>query len=347
MASSELLHRAIYLARTGGKPAARQMLDEVVRVEPYNTTAWLWLADTQATLTARARVLETCLVHNPSCQTAQIALTTLRAQTDYIQQANDEANRLSRAEPDQPVESAALQELDLAADDLVKTGRVRAVTWLYYVFSAFILVGVIALIITLIPRRAVGSLNQESIDLNLDPVQQDIPSAQATPFKYKDWFFTWSLLPRAQYELSGRVLVNQEYTSNVFDMRSRLCPMDLGLGWKGMGDPQVDEWITWWNQSDRTLHFSWETVPPYSNEYIYAHASNNHVIPATKNLETALKSLKRNDSVYMEGLLVDARTKILGMVFTVNTSMVRNDAGEGACETFYVTRLVVNGKEYR
>jgi hypothetical protein len=130
-------------------------------------------------------------------------------------------------------------------------------------------------------------------------------------------------------------------------MRSRLCPMDLGLGWKEMGDPQVDEWITWWNQSDRTLHFSWEIVPPYSYEYINAHISNNHVIPATRNLEAALKSLKHNDSVHLEGLLVDAHMKLLGMEFRVYTSLQRNDGGDGACETFYVTRLVVNGREYR
>jgi hypothetical protein len=49
----------------------------------------------------------------------------------------------------------------------------------------------------------------------------------------------------------------------------------------------------------------------------------------------------------MEGLLVDARTKVLGMEYRVNTSMRREDTGQGACETFYVMRLVVNGKEYR
>jgi hypothetical protein len=165
--------------------------------------------------------------------------------------------------------------------------------------------------------------------------------------KRGDWFYTWTILPRAQYQIAGRVLVNQEYATNIFDLRSRLCPMDIGVGWKELGNPQVDKWITWWNQSDRTLHFRWEAAPPYTYEYINSHISNNHVIPATKNLEVVLKTLKRNDIVRMDGLLVDARTKFLGMEYEVDTSMRRDDSGQGACETFYITRLIVNGKEYR
>jgi hypothetical protein len=347
MDPSDLLHRAILLARTGDKPAARQMLDEVVQAEPYNTTAWFWLADTQATYAERASVLEACLRFNPDSKPVRNALTALRTQLDREKQntsgtASPSSAALPRLENEQsPV------GLSLPADSLTNTRRMRTVSWLYYAFAAFLLVGIIALIVSLIPHRAVGTLTQEAIDLQIDPVQTDIPEAQATPLKRKDWFFTWTILPRAQYQISARVLVNQEYSSNIFDMRSRLCPLDIGLGWMELSDPAVDEQITWWNQSDRTLHFSWELAPPYSYEYINAHISNNHVIPATGNLAAALKSLKRNDLVQMEGLLVDARTKFLGMEYRVDTSMRREDTGQGACETFYVTRLVVNGKEYR
>ena len=353
MESSDLLHRAILLARTGDKPAARQMLDEVVQAEPYNTTAWFWLADTQETYAERATVLEACLRFNPDSKPVRKALAALRLQLDREKQnisgtgspswaANPSQAALPQSENDEgPVESS------LPVDALTNTRRVRTVSWLYYAFGAFLLVGILVLVVNLIPHRAVGILTQEAIDLQDDPVQTDIPEAEATPIKRKDWFFTWTILPRAQYQISARVLVNQEYSSNIFDMRSRLCPLDIGLAWMDLGDPIVDKQITWWNQSDRTLHFSWELAPPYSYEYINAHVSNNHVIPATGNLEAALKTLKRNDIVRMEGLLVDAHTKFLGMEYSVNTSMQREDTGQGACETFYVTRLVVNGKEYR
>jgi hypothetical protein len=347
MESSDLLHRAILLARTGDKPAARQMLDEAVQAEPYNTTAWFWLADTQETFAERASVLEACLRYNPDCKLVQNALATLRKQLDLERQSNPGTASPSWAAAPRPDDRESPLEPSLPVDSLSNTRRVRTVSWLYYAFGAFLLVGVILLIVNLIPHRAVGILTQESIDLDYDPVQTDIPESQATPIKRNDWFYTWTILPRAQYQISARVLVNQEYSSNIFDMRSRLCPLDIGLGWKELGDPDVDEQITWWNQSDRTLHFSWEIAPPYSYEYINAHISNNHVIPATGNLEAALKTLKRNDIVRMEGLLVDARTKVLGMEYRVNTSMQREDTGQGACETLYVMRLVVNGKEYR
>ena len=353
MESSDRLHRAIYLARTGDKPGARQMLDEVVQAEPYNTTAWFWLADTQETLAKRAGVLEACLRHNPDSQPVRNALAALRARLDRDSQNTRDsggpswAASLSRVDAPRPEGGEGSLEPALPEDGILVTRRVRTVSWLYYAFAAFLLVGAIVLIVNLIPRRAVGSLTQEVIDLGLDPAQTDIPESQATPIKRKDWFFTWTILPRAQYQISGRVLVNQEYSSNIFDMRARLCPLDIGLGWMELGDPLVDEQITWWNQSDRTLHFDWDIAPPYPYEYINAHVSNNHVIPATGNLEAALNTLKRNDLVLMEGLLVDASAKFLGVEYTVNTSMYREDTGQGACETFYVTRLVVNGKEYR
>jgi hypothetical protein len=347
MEPSDLLHRAILLARTGDKPAARQMLDEVVQAEPYNTTAWFWLADTQATYADRATVLEACLRLNPDSKPVRNALAALRSQLDREKQNTSGTASPSWAAVPRPDHEEGLVEPSLPADVLANARRVRTVSWLYYAFGAFLLVGIIALVVNLIPHRAVGILTQETIDLENDPVQTDIPESQATPIKRKDWFFTWTILPRAQYQISGRVLVNQEYSSNIFDMRSRLCPLDIGLGWMELGDPNVDKQITWWNQSDRTLHFSWELAPPYSYEYINAHISNNHVIPATGNLEAALKTLKRNDIVHMEGLLVDARTKFLGMEYSVSTSMRREDTGQGACETFYVSRLVVNGKEYR
>jgi hypothetical protein len=347
MESSDLLHRAILLARTGDKPAARQMLDEVVQAEPYNTTAWFWLADVQETYAERASVLEACLRFNSDSKPVRNALAALRSQLDREKQNTSGAASPSWAAVPQMVNGEGSSEPSLPVDVLSNTRRVRTVSWLYYAFGAFLLVGGILLVINLIPHRAVGVLAQEAIDLDHDPVQTDIPESQATPIKKKDWFYTWTILPRAQYQISGRVLVNQEYSTNIFDMRSRLCPLDIGLGWKELGDPNVDKQITWWNQSDRTLHFSWELSPPYSYEYINAHVSNNHVIPATGNLEAALKTLKRNDIVRMEGLLVDARTKVLGMGYWVRTSMQREDTGQGACETFYVTRLVVNGKEYR
>ena len=347
MEPSDLLHRAILLARTGDKPAARQMLNEVVQVEPYNITAWFWLADAQETFDERVSVLETCLRHNPHCGPVQNALASLRSQHERERQNPPETASPTWIETLQPGEQESPAAPALPADGQTNARRVRTVSWLYYAFAAFLLVGAIALIVNLIPRQASGTLTQESIDLDSDPVQADITEPFTTSIKRKDWFYTWTILPRAHYQISGRVLVNQEYASNIFDMRSRLCPMDIGLGWKELGDPQVDRQITWWNQSDRTLHFSWESAPPYSYDYINAHIANNHIIPATGNLDAALKRLKRNDIVHLEGLLVDARTRFLGMEYWVRTSLQREDTGQGACETFYVTRLVVDGKEYR
>jgi hypothetical protein len=197
MEFSDLLHRAILLARTGDKLAARRMLDEAVQAEPYNTTAWFWLADTQETYAERASVLEACLRLNPDSKPVQNALVTLRKQLDLERQSNTGTASPSWAAAHRPDDGEGTLEPSLPMDGLLNTRRVRTVSWLYYAFGAFLLVGIILLIVNLIPHRAVGILMQESIDLDNDPVQTDIPESLATPIKRSDWFYTWTILPRA------------------------------------------------------------------------------------------------------------------------------------------------------
>ena len=82
-----------------------------------------------------------------------------------------------------PDNEEAPLEPSLPLDGLMNSRRVRTVSWLYYAFGAFLLVGIIALIVNLIPHRAVEILTQEAINLEDDPVQADIPEAEATPIK--------------------------------------------------------------------------------------------------------------------------------------------------------------------
>jgi hypothetical protein len=45
----------------------------------------------------------------------------------------------------------------------------------------------------------------------------------------------------------------------------------------------------------------------------------------------------------MAGLLVDVRSN----QGSIDTSLTRTDTGLGACEIYYVERLVIDGMEYR
>jgi hypothetical protein len=73
------LNDAIALARAGNKQDARQVLIEVIRAEPTNEAAWLWLADTYTTEDERARILEQCIRTIPTSQMARKALSMLKS----------------------------------------------------------------------------------------------------------------------------------------------------------------------------------------------------------------------------------------------------------------------------
>ncbi|MCX8024317.1 MAG: hypothetical protein N3A60_03850 [Thermanaerothrix sp.] len=76
---SERLIRAIELARSGHKAAAREILEEIVRAEPTNEAAWLWLADTQPNDAARLQVLREAQKYLPRSANIAKALAIIGA----------------------------------------------------------------------------------------------------------------------------------------------------------------------------------------------------------------------------------------------------------------------------
>jgi len=72
------LKEAIQLVQRGQNPAARLLLTEILRQEPGNEEAWLWLVDACDTDEERVIVLQRCLQNIPTSQTARQVLSELR-----------------------------------------------------------------------------------------------------------------------------------------------------------------------------------------------------------------------------------------------------------------------------
>jgi hypothetical protein len=73
------LEQAIALAKTGDNAKARELLVEVLKSDPTNDTAWVWMAAVVDTLNLRKECLEEALKHNPRNKTARRALERLQA----------------------------------------------------------------------------------------------------------------------------------------------------------------------------------------------------------------------------------------------------------------------------
>lgn len=187
-----------------------------------------------------------------------------------------------------------------------------------------------------------GTAVSETISATEDPVQVMLPAAE--PIIWSDEDYMWEMVPRATYRIAARVIRRKSYA----DWESKFIPWDLALGWGQVSDPQMDEWMTW-KQSNRALSATWiGPLPlPFPEEYIRDHAANVHLIPATDNLKLAIASLKDNDLILLEGLLVDAEGGPADEIKIFHTSLTRTDLAPGGCELMYVERLVVDGMEYR
>lgn len=175
-----------------------------------------------------------------------------------------------------------------------------------------------------------------------DPIQSSITGEAANSIVWEENGMTWTKQPRASYQIAARVLGNKRY----YDWQSSVVPRDLALAWGDMSDPAVSESIHWW-QSNRWYHYELSYALSYSQSYITSHSANVHIIPATDNLDKALRQLKENDLIYLDGYLVDLEVVDGDCVGQVHTSLSREDTGDGACEILYVERLIVNGRLYK
>jgi hypothetical protein len=180
-----------------------------------------------------------------------------------------------------------------------------------------------------------------SIDISQEPAQSAPVNFGPIIKKAPDSQFT--LTAQASYTIAARVKGKEDY---IFDeWRSELAPFDLLLVWGKMTDPAADREISY-SQSGRWYYYQYSAKFPFDRQYVIEHSSNNHIIPATENLKSALSGLHKNQDILLKGYLVNADGNYKGGKYWWHTSLSRGDEGDGSCELFYVTRLETNGKVY-
>ncbi|RIH85770.1 hypothetical protein Mterra_01629 [Calidithermus terrae] len=143
----------------------------------------------------------------------------------------------------------------------------------------------------------------------------------------------YRLQPVARFALEARVLGKRLYGT---DPGARLAPVDLALGWGRMSDSRVLEKVSI-SQGNR-FYFWYTPDPPIPLQEIVVSSANMHMIPATPELEQRLKRLKSGNIVRLQGYLVNVSGP--GGFFW-NSSLTRDDTGNGACELVWVEELAV------
>lgn len=177
------------------------------------------------------------------------------------------------------------------------------------------------------------------IDYALEPFQEASPDSFIPLIENKGNRFT--LTPKASYRISGMVVSTKHYLRGYMDW---LSPFDYALIWG-----KAPEYLPYlkFDQVVRFCLFNLKSDAPVDVAYISAHMSNNHMIPSTPNIRKALAKARKKDLVTVEGFLVYVLAQDNKQRFgNWNSSLTREDKGNGACEIIYVTKLRINDRIY-
>jgi len=178
------------------------------------------------------------------------------------------------------------------------------------------------------PERALR--HPSGVAVAIPPIQTKVEPRVLAEFK------GYRIQAQASYLLQARVLRTKRYYGNGGD----LVPYDVALAWGPMSDQRVLDRLKI-SQTNRFFFYRWEDEPPISLEAMERHAANVHVISADKTVAKAVSSLRSGQIVTMKGYLVNV-SRADG--FHWNSSLTRDDSGNGACEIFYVEAIRISDR---
>ena len=170
-----------------------------------------------------------------------------------------------------------------------------------------------------------------------EPIQTNIQNA--VPFKYKKFFIT----PLAEYSITGIVISTKRY---FFDSTSSISPIDIAIVWKKMSVADVIKEFKFKHRRRAIIYTTKKNYWPIMENEVKTCISNNHCIPANKEIKKKLLKIKQYDLVKIKGQLVKAEKS--GMEPWV--SSLSRDDGPGwgklvGCEIIYVTDVEILKKE--
>jgi hypothetical protein len=162
------------------------------------------------------------------------------------------------------------------------------------------------------------------------PLQRDLDEPQS--FAARGVTFE----ERAHYDLTVRLLRKERYR---IDGAASIAPWDLAVGWGPMSDSRVLDQLEitqsgrffYWRLRD-SAHFS---LSPHD---LVASAGQIHAIPANSEVESQLAAVRRGQILSLHGYLVDVRGS-RGLRW--NTSLTREDTGDGACEIMWIEAIEI------
>lgn len=141
-----------------------------------------------------------------------------------------------------------------------------------------------------------------------------------------------TLSPLAGFSAEVRVLSRRDYS---LGREAALSPTDLALGWQRMEHDDVLSQLDI-SQDNRWYRYRWRNRPPIPPREIAESSANMHLIPSDEATAAALRAVRRDDRIRIDGWLIEARSSD---GWRWRSSLTRTDTGAGACELVYVCAI--------
>ena len=158
------------------------------------------------------------------------------------------------------------------------------------------------------------------------------PAVGVTASLNHDWnAYGYNITALEKFTFEARVLGTEHYS---MDREADLAPVDLALGWGPMANPTVIEQVKI-SQSNRFYHWHVDQFPIPRRD-IEINSANMHMVPASADVERALRAIRPGVKVSFSGYLIEARAPD---GWRWKSSLTREDTGAGACELVWVEKI--------
>jgi hypothetical protein len=222
-----------------------------------------------------------------------------------------------------------------------KRARSRQNELLYSILKrtsiAAVVIGLVLLLFTFSGRSAWPKLSQIQPELYLDPIQDD--ANLPDPFQVSQKDVVYKIIPRYSYHLSGLV-VTQHYSDSLSDVLHEkwndfLNIKDLCVVWGSNIQSEIYRRLTY-SSGNFTCFCKWQDRS-IGKKFNFTEFSNNHLLSDDAVIKRRILDTEVGDQISLSGFLCRYENPATG--FYRDTSTVRTDSGNHACETIYVTEF--------
>lgn len=205
--------------------------------------------------------------------------------------------------------------------------------------GSLMLAGAALLIAALLFRHSLPDPSTLRAEMRSEPIQE---STAAAPFQTVVSGVTYTVKPIADYEIWGLVVSNHDTSTwwnwihkatndhlNVVDLCLVFAENVTSGGYVGL-DYSSGQFVCYVqaDSNEQWQRFSMRAL------------SNNHLLADRPGIVSKLRDVEIGDQIRIRGWLSEYSHNH-GMAFTRGTSLIRDDTGNGACETIYVREIDV------